>query len=113
MTGTRSRVFGPRSARVLVALVMMGAGALGAAPAHAADAGVPRAVIVQAATTEAAARSVAGNEPGHERAVAVVIDGVFFARKVGRTDEPRTVQVGSVDDAGVDEGNAHAATGVG
>jgi serine protease AprX len=58
MTGTRSRVFGPRSARVLVALVMTGAGALSAAPAHAADAGVPRAVIVQATTTEAAARSV-------------------------------------------------------
>ena len=57
--------------------------------------------------------SVAGDEPGHERAVAVVIDGVFLARKIGRTDEPRTVQVGSVDDAGVDECDAHAATGVG
>jgi serine protease AprX len=59
MTPTRrSLALRSRSARVLAALAVMGTGALSAAPAHAADAGAPRAVIVQAANTEAAASSV-------------------------------------------------------
>jgi serine protease AprX len=59
VTGTRrSFTLGPRSARVLVALALVGTGVASVAPARASEAGALRAVIVQAATTEAAARSV-------------------------------------------------------
>jgi serine protease AprX len=59
MMGTRRSVsVGPRSTRILVALVLVGTGIASATPAHASDGGAPRAVIVEAASSEAAARSV-------------------------------------------------------
>jgi len=59
MTGAlRSPTLGPRSARVLAALVLMGTALVGATPAHASDRGARRAVIVAASSSDAAARSV-------------------------------------------------------
>jgi serine protease AprX len=59
MTRTR-RTFtpGPRSVRMLSALVLIGAASATTTPALASDRGAPRSVIVQAANTAAAARSV-------------------------------------------------------
>jgi serine protease AprX len=60
MTGTlRPGTAGPRSARVLAALVLMGTALAGATPAHASDGGARRAVIVTASSSAVAARSVA------------------------------------------------------
>jgi serine protease AprX len=56
----RRRSFSPgsRSTRVLAALTLLGAGIASAAPAHASDGGPRQAVIVEAATSDAAAHAV-------------------------------------------------------
>lgn len=55
-------------------------------------------------------RSVAGDQPGHERPVAMVVETVAVPAQVRTPDHP-AVEVGDVGHAGVHQGDSDAGSG--
>ena len=60
----------------------------------------------------AARRAVAGDEAGHERAVAVPVDAVTLTREVGAANEAIAAEIGGRVHAGVDQCDTHTVAGV-